>query len=387
MTASLVGSSTFAFADGNAGHSCALGSAPSVGQWDILCVNSDTVVSTPSGFTKLAERVSAQGAYIFGRKAVGGESSTVTVTTSGDFNCTVSWSRWSGVNAFDVTANAGVDALDGSVTPDATTAALASTSELVILFGAIHAIFSANQSAPTVTSGYTVATSVKQGSTGSGCFGVVAYRTDAGTAAVTAGVTGWTGDGARDRYTLIATFTPSSTGNDGSGTATNPAVTTSGAGSVEMDGSGSASNPGPTASGSSAPGSMDGSGTAAAPGPTASGSGTGPVAGFATDRQALVDVLATIPGVNAMRYPSGIPAPGQAWPLLGAIDLGRYGEATWHAVFVAGGDGPSAERWLDDNLQVILTALRPFMYVDTVTPVDLGNNVAGVMFAGRKEIG
>ena len=114
--------------------------------------------------------------------------------------------------------------------------------------------------------------------------------------------------------------------------------------------------------------------------------GTGPVAGFAGDRDELVQLLGGISGVTALPYPAGIPAQGQAWPVLGPLDLTGYGEATWHVVFVAGGDGRTAERWLDANLTTVLDALRPWMHVDTVSPVDLGNNVAGVAFAGRKEL-
>jgi hypothetical protein len=177
-----------------------------------------------------------------------------------------------------------------------------------------------------------------------------------------------------------------SVGMDGTGTAAAEASTASGTGSVGMDGSGTAASGVTAASGSGDLPANNGSGTAAGRATTAVGYGTGPVGGFAGDRAELVALLATIPGVVALPYPNGVPARGQAWPLLGSIDLSSYGEANWHVVFVAGGDGRTAERWLDDNLSMICDALRPFMYVDTVSPVDLGNNVVGVEFAGRKEI-
>lgn len=107
---------------------------------------------------------------------------------------------------------------------------------------------------------------------------------------------------------------------------------------------------------------------------------------FAEDRATLLALLGGIEGVNALPTPSGVPAQSQAWPLLGPIDLSSYGQATWRAVFVSGGDGQTAERWLDANLSAVLAALRPFMYVDSVTPVDLGNNYIGVEFAGRREL-
>lgn len=107
---------------------------------------------------------------------------------------------------------------------------------------------------------------------------------------------------------------------------------------------------------------------------------------FEDDRVALVGLLGAVPGINALDGPSPVAAQGQAWPLLGQIDLSSYGAATWRVVFVSGGDGPTAARWLDANLAAVLTALRPFMYVDSATPVDLGNNYLGVEFAGRREL-
>ena len=61
---------TFLFTDGGAGHLCDLGSAPAVGEVDILCINSDTVVDsvTSSGlrsirFPSFTERTSTRSAH------------------------------------------------------------------------------------------------------------------------------------------------------------------------------------------------------------------------------------------------------------------------------------------------------------------------------------
>lgn len=202
---------TFPFADGNAGHSCSFGSAPNANEFDILCVNSNTVVATPSGFTSVASAVNNQGSYIFARKAAGGESSSVTVTTTGDFNTQVTWSRWSGLSAFDVAATAQINATSGEGTPAATTAALAGTGELAILFAALHSTGTANQTNPTWTVGYTTLGSAVQGAGAAAVVGFTAYRTNAGATAETANNTGWDGDGAQNRYTLLATFTPAAT--------------------------------------------------------------------------------------------------------------------------------------------------------------------------------
>src|SRR6185369_11280251 len=114
MPATLVNSGTYNFNDGNAGHSIDLGSAPTAGQTDVLCVNSNTVVTTPTGFTAEPTRVNSQGSYIYRRKAVGGEGQTVTITTSGNHETAVGWSRWGGLNAADDKASTGVDGVAGT---------------------------------------------------------------------------------------------------------------------------------------------------------------------------------------------------------------------------------------------------------------------------------
>jgi hypothetical protein len=211
---SLVDSDTFAFADGNAGHLCDFGSSPTVDQLDVLCVNSNTVVSTPAGgWTPAEVVVTNQGAYIFTRFAVGGEASTVTITTSGNHNCQVSWSRWNGLLALDTSTNTEVNAATGGATPAHSTGVLAEVNELVVAFGALHSIQGANQSAPVWSTGYTGLTAVTQGSSTDGVIGYVGYRTDAGTAAETPQVS-WSSDGAFNRYMLAVSFTAAAGGQE-----------------------------------------------------------------------------------------------------------------------------------------------------------------------------
>lgn len=211
VTAVLLNSGAFVFADGNAGHSCNLGSSPNVGEVDVLCVNSNTVVSTPSGFTAGPSAVNSQGAYIFRRIAVGGESSTVVVTTSGDHNAQVSWSRWSGLLAADDAASTRADGSSGNATPAHSTNTLAATGELVIAFAALHSIgVNANQNTPAWSSGYTALTSAVQGTGATGVVGFVGYNANAGTAAESPSVS-WSGDGTFNRYMLTLTFTASPT--------------------------------------------------------------------------------------------------------------------------------------------------------------------------------
>lgn len=205
MTATPLGSNTFTFADGNAGHVCDLGSAPTAGVWDVLCVNSNTVVDTPSGFSLAPTSVGGQGAYIFRREAVGGEGSTITITTSGDHNTQVSWSRWGNVNAADDASRTAVDGVSGSSSPAHTTNALAEADELVIAFAALHQTGGTPATSPVWGTGYTGLTAATQGSGGSGVVGFVGYRLDGGPSAESPSVS-WT-NAASDRYMLVLTFT------------------------------------------------------------------------------------------------------------------------------------------------------------------------------------
>lgn len=203
-----VDSDVFLLNDGNAGHVCDLGSAPETGQWDVLCVNSNTTVSTPSGFSAAESAVTNQGSYIFVREAAGSEGSTVTITTSGNHNTQVGWSRWpAGLIALDTSTSTQANGSSGNSTPTHSTGALAETGELVIAFGAIHSIGLAGQTDPSWSAGYTALTSSgAQGSGATGVRGYVGYKENAGTAAEAPQVS-WSGDGAQNRYMLAVSFT------------------------------------------------------------------------------------------------------------------------------------------------------------------------------------
>ncbi|HEX8106100.1 MAG TPA: hypothetical protein VF516_00165 [Kofleriaceae bacterium] len=217
MPATLIGSNTYAFADGNAGHVIDLGSSPSVGQTDVLCVNSDTVVTTPSGFALDVSRVNSQGSYIYRRKAVGGEGQTVTITTSGNNNTSVSWLRWGGLNAKDATANSGVDGVAGTSSPAHSSGTMTASTELIIAFAALHS-FGAVPSSPVWANSYTGQTAVTQGSGSTGAGNFVGYKQPVGTAAESPSVS-WTGN-VSDRYMLTITFTITGGLSGTAGTAT-----------------------------------------------------------------------------------------------------------------------------------------------------------------------
>lgn len=202
----LVDSDTFTFADGNApGHVCDMVTAPASGETDVLCVNSDTTVSTPSGFTLRVPAVAAQGAYIFTRKATGGEASTVTVVTAGNHPCQVSWSRWSGLVAVD-TAPAATQAngIANTSSPAHSTGALAEADELVLAFAALHSI-GLGPTAPVWADDYTPVTAATQGTGATAVAGFVGFKSGVGPAAESPSVS-WT-TSAFDRYMLTVSFT------------------------------------------------------------------------------------------------------------------------------------------------------------------------------------
>jgi hypothetical protein len=217
MAPAVVTSTLHAFADGNSpGHVCPLGSAPNVGEYDLLGINSDTTVSTPSGFTVASSRVNAQGSYLFYRKAIGGESSSVTVITSGNFNCEVSHVRLSGLDAVDVTVSSTVVGSNANTSNAINSGTLATATDSVVVFVALASIgTTANQNTPVWSAGYTGITSFNPRGTGSsGVSGLTGWKYPAGTTAETPSVT-WSGDAVLNRDTHLIAFTEAAaSGND-----------------------------------------------------------------------------------------------------------------------------------------------------------------------------
>lgn len=226
MTWTLVNSDAVLFSDGNTGHVYTYPSgAPAVGDLDILCVNSDTTVTTPSGLILPTNGsfVGNQGAYFYYRYATGGEGSTSTITTAGNFSTHLAWMRWQGGLGFDLAVNAHVDGSSGNSTPAASTGTLGNTGELVVGFAAVHNIGGAMTS-PVWSSGYTgvTATSALGGGQAAGFTG---YNANAGTASESPSVS-WSGGSPFDRYMLVAAFTAAVVG----GAAANEVIFISGPG-------------------------------------------------------------------------------------------------------------------------------------------------------------
>lgn len=202
MSWSLVDSDSVGFADGGTGHLYTLpAGAPDAGDLDVLTVNSDTTVTMPDGFSVATSFVGSQGSYLWYRIAAGDESDTVTLTTNGNFATAVTWSRWTGADSFDTAALAHADASSDVTTPAVSVGPLAGSSELVIVFAALHS-FSTAPTAPVWSTGYTALESVTQ----SPAAALVGYSSTAGPDAQTPSVS-WT-SAVVDRYVLVAAFAP-----------------------------------------------------------------------------------------------------------------------------------------------------------------------------------
>lgn len=132
------------FNDGDAGHLYTItAGAPAVGQTDILLINSNTVLDsvTSGGGTAWSQRVDAtdqQGAYLYTRKAGGGEDDTITINTNGNHNTDLIFARFSGLDAWSTGGFVRANNSNNTVLPDTATGALAQADMLLIYFGALH---------------------------------------------------------------------------------------------------------------------------------------------------------------------------------------------------------------------------------------------------------
>ena len=213
----IVANDTFNFA--TSGTSCNLGSAPTVGDYDFFGVNSNTTVSTPTGFTRLDFAVNNQASYLFYRQAVGGESSSVSFTTTGDHNTVACWIRVRGVTALDKNAKGVAFGSSSATSPTATTAGLVSSGQLALAFVGVHNFSSGTPTGPTFSNSFISLGEDSQGSGGTGAAGFYGYKEGVGTAAVSVDAT-WT-NGAFNRDTYVVTM-------EGSGLTVEPSSIASG---------------------------------------------------------------------------------------------------------------------------------------------------------------
>lgn len=202
MAWGLTDSDAVGFTDVNAGHVYTIpAGAPGAADFDALCVNSNTVINTPSGFTKRVDATNNQGAYIFTR--LGGSGSTITISGSGDNNTTLTWSRWTGSNAYSAGNLTRADNSNGSVLPATSTGALAETGMLVIAFAALHNFDGLLSTLPSWSNGFTALESTSSGlpASSSAVVAFTGYKTTAGTGSETIDSVSWTND-VRNRYAL-----------------------------------------------------------------------------------------------------------------------------------------------------------------------------------------
>lgn len=228
MAITLVDSDAAGFADGNGGHAYSFpAGAPSVGDHDVLCINSNTVVSTPSGFTLRVDATDQQGAYVFTRKAAGGEASSTTITTSGNHNTDLIWARISGADAFSVGGFTRANNSNDTVLPATSTGALAATGMAVFAFAALHNHDGALAASPVWGNSFTGAEAVTQGSAGASdaVAAFVGYKLNVGTGSETIDSVSWT-NVVRNRYALWVAFTATG-GTDATATPATIAVVAS----------------------------------------------------------------------------------------------------------------------------------------------------------------
>lgn len=203
MAWGLTASDGVGFVDVNAGHTYTVPSgAPGASDLDVLCINSNTTINTPSGFTSRVNATNNQGAYIFTR--LGGSGSTIAISGSGDNNTSLIWSRWTGSNAYSAGNFVRADNSNATTLPAATTGALAETGMLVIAYGALHNFDGALATSPLWANGFTALNSASQGAaaSSSAVVGLAGYKTTAGTASEDIGGSlSWTNN-ARNRYAL-----------------------------------------------------------------------------------------------------------------------------------------------------------------------------------------
>lgn len=90
-------------------------------------------------------------------------------------------------------------------------------------------------------------------------------------------------------------------------------------------------------------------------------------------RAALASALTTVAGVTGYAYRPTAPAPGDAWPLLGALERaeGMAFYVTWRVMVFLPQDERAASEWIDTHYEDLVDALEPWGFVDRIEPVGL----------------
>jgi hypothetical protein len=353
----LIDEDAVGFHDAGAGHPYTFpAGAPSVGELDVVFVNSNTVLDVvPSGWTRSLNPVVNQGAYALWRIAVGGESDNVVIDMGGNFNTCLSWSRWSGADALDVAVEAHADGSPASTTPPVSTGTLADADELVVAAALLQGSF------PTITpawsSGYTPLTGVQYNAgTIDEVSAYTAYRVDGGTTAETPQADWTTTPSApiSDRYILVLTFTPLGGTDATAAPASVDAVTTIPGVTVST---GSTVTPSPVTATATVPTPGISTGATASPSAVAAIADV-PALTISVQEQATVTpvtvaAVATVPGPAITIGTSAFPTPGAVaavasipTPVAGeVVEFGGWGVLTLGvpaaATLTATSSGPS----------------------------------------------
>ena len=105
-----------------------------------------------------------------------------------------------------------------------------------------------------------------------------------------------------------------------------------------------------------------------------------------TSRSDIATALNTITGLTAVADWPATPTPGLAWPRLVEVTTDPFPMSNWEVYVALPADLPSAEAQYDLYEPQLRDALQPYMYVETVSKVQVGQNgVLAALVTGRSE--
>lgn len=108
------------------------------------------------------------------------------------------------------------------------------------------------------------------------------------------------------------------------------------------------------------------------------------------DRAAIAAALTAVDGVTGHTYRPTTARPGDAWPLLGALERAEASVfyVTWRVLVMLPQDERAASEWVDDRVGDLVDALQPHGFVDRIEPVALaasGSEQLGLQITMRSE--
>lgn len=96
------------------------------------------------------------------------------------------------------------------------------------------------------------------------------------------------------------------------------------------------------------------------------------------DRAAIAAALSGATGVTGYEYRPTTPRPGDAWPLLGAMERadGLSFYVTWRVLVLLPQNEQAASEWMDAHTEDLVDALEPLGFVDRLEPAVITANSA-----------